>query len=74
MRNLDVDKVGAADPLTGTAVAMVIIVVERIERSRREEVDGGQLKWVADKSKRKVNGMSRQLEVTHTSDESKMVA
>jgi hypothetical protein len=42
-RNLDVDKVGAADSLLAVVVmVMVIIVVERIKikRSRREEVDG----------------------------------
>jgi hypothetical protein len=38
VRNLDVDKVGVADSLTG-AVVMAIMVVERIKRSRREEVD-----------------------------------
>jgi energy-converting hydrogenase Eha subunit C len=38
VRNLDVDKVGAADSLTGAVMVMVIIVVERIKRSRHEEV------------------------------------
>ena len=28
-------------------------MVERIKRSRREEVDGGELKWVVDKDKSK---------------------
>ena len=62
VRNLDVDKVGAADSLTGAVVIMVTIVIERIKRPRREEVDGGQLKWDVDKSKKKKNvkGMSRQ--------------
>jgi hypothetical protein len=32
-------------------MVMVIIVEERIKRSRCEEVDGGQLKWAVDKSK-----------------------
>ena len=32
-------KLWAADSLTGAVVIMVIIVVERIQRSRREEVD-----------------------------------
>src|SRR6267154_3901390 len=51
--NLDVDKVGAADSLTRlSCMVMVIILIERIKRSRREEVDGGQLKWVVDKSGR----------------------
>jgi hypothetical protein len=36
VRNLDVDKVGAADSLTGAVMVMMIIVVERIKRSRRE--------------------------------------
>ena len=36
--NLDVDKVGAADSLTGAVMVMVIILVEKkIKRSRREE-------------------------------------
>jgi hypothetical protein len=39
-----------------------IIIVERIKRSRREEVDGGQLKWAVDKSKRNMKAMSRQFE------------
>ena len=30
---------------------MVKVVVERIKRSRRDEADGGQLKWVVDKSR-----------------------
>ena len=33
-------------------MVMVIIVIERIKRSRREQVDWGQLKWVVDKSGR----------------------
>ena len=46
MRNIDLDKVGAAeaDSLTGAAMVIVIVVAERTKRSRREEVDGGQLK------------------------------
>ena len=64
VRNLDVDKVGAADSLTGAVMAMVIVVVERIKRSRREDVDGGQLKWAVDKSKRNMKAMSHQLEGT----------
>ena len=36
VRNLDIDKVGAV-------MVMVIIVVERVKRSRCEEVDEGQL-------------------------------
>ena len=60
MRNIDVDKVVAAYSLTGAVMVMVIIVVERIKRSRCEEVDGGQLKWVVDKSKRNVKATSRQ--------------
>jgi hypothetical protein len=59
--NLDVDKVGAADSLTGAVMVMVIIVIERIKR-RRDVVYGCQLKWAVDKSKRNVKGMSRQLE------------
>jgi hypothetical protein len=60
VRNLDV---GAANSL-GAVMIMVIIVVERIKRSsRREEVDGSQLKWAVDKSKRNVKGMSCQLVV-----------
>ena len=55
-------KLWAADSLTGAVVIMVIIVVERIKRSRREEVDESQLKWAVDKSKKNVKGMSRQLE------------
>jgi hypothetical protein len=35
--NLDVDKVGAADSLTEAVTVMVIIIVERIKRSRGEE-------------------------------------
>ena len=36
--NLDVDKVGAADSLTGAVMVMVIIIVEKkIKSSRREE-------------------------------------
>ena len=54
--NLDVNKVGAADSLTGAVMAMVIIVVERIKRSRRKEVDGGQLKWTVDKSRQLEEG------------------
>jgi hypothetical protein len=55
---------------------MVIIVVERIKRSRREEVDGSQLKWAVDRSKRNVKGMSRELEKgnPYSSDKSKKVA
>jgi len=37
---MPVDKVGAADSLTRAVTIMVIIIVERIKRSRREEVDG----------------------------------
>jgi hypothetical protein len=37
VRNLDVDKVGAASPLTGADMVMVIIIVEIIKLSRREE-------------------------------------
>ena len=44
------DKVGAADSFIWAVVVMVIIVAERIKRSRREEVVGGQLKWAVDKS------------------------
>jgi hypothetical protein len=40
VRNLDVDKVGAADSLTRAVMVMVIIVVERVKRPRHEEVDG----------------------------------
>ena len=42
MRNLDVDKVGAADLVIWAVMVMEIIAVERIKRSRREEVDGSQ--------------------------------
>ena len=52
VQNLYVDKVGAADSLTGAAVITVIMVVERIKRSRREEVDGGQLKWDVDNQRK----------------------
>ncbi|KAF8497805.1 hypothetical protein F5888DRAFT_1634238 [Russula emetica] len=41
VRNLDVDKAWAVDSLTGAVIIMVIIVVERMKRSRREELDGG---------------------------------
>ena len=47
---------------------MVIVVVERIKRSRREEADGGQLKRVVDKSRQLEEGKpyctahSRQIE------------
>jgi hypothetical protein len=59
VRNLDVDKAGAADSLTGAVMVMVIIVVERMKRSRREKLDRGQLKWAVDKSKRNVKAVSR---------------
>lgn len=45
VRNLDVNRVGAV-------MVMVIVVVERIKRSRREEVDRSKLKRAVDKSKR----------------------
>jgi hypothetical protein len=35
--NLDVDKVGAVDSLTGAVMVKVIIVEKKIKRSRREE-------------------------------------
>jgi hypothetical protein len=48
VRNLDVDKVGAADLLTGAIMVMAngdhVRVVEGIEHSRREGVDGSRLK------------------------------
>ena len=47
---------------------MVIVVVERIKRSRREEADGGQLKWVVDKSRQLEEGKP------YSSDKLKMVA
>jgi hypothetical protein len=76
VRNLDVDKVGAADSLTQVVMVIVIIVVERIKSSKREEVDAGQLKWAVDKSKRNVKAMRRQLEEgnPYSSDKSKKVA
>jgi len=37
VRNLNVDKVGAAESLTGATM-----VIKRIKRSRHEEVEGGQ--------------------------------
>jgi hypothetical protein len=42
VRNLDVDKVEAADSLTGAVMVMVlvIIVIERIKCSRCKKVDG----------------------------------
>jgi hypothetical protein len=40
MRNLNVNKVGAADLLIWAVMVRVIIVVERIKHSRWEEVDG----------------------------------
>ncbi|KAN0115722.1 hypothetical protein V8E52_006668 [Russula decolorans] len=46
---MPVDKVGAADSLTRAVTIMVIIIVERIKRSRREEVDGGQLERAVEK-------------------------
>jgi len=64
--NLDVDKVGAV-------TVMVTIVVERIKRLGREEVDGSQFEWAVDKSKRDVKAMmSGQLasEETHICDKS----
>lgn len=79
-RNLDVDKVGAADSLLAVVVmVMVIIVVERIKikRSRSEEVGGGQLKWAVDKSKGNVRAMSPQLEGNrnpYSNDKSKKIA
>ena len=52
---------------------MVIVIIEIIKRSRCEEVDGGQLKWAVDKSKRNVKAMSRQLDEgnPYSSDKSK---
>jgi hypothetical protein len=47
----------------------VIIVVEGIKRSRREEVDWGQLKWAVDKS-----GQFEGKPYSSTSDKSKKVA
>jgi hypothetical protein len=41
----------------GLSWPMVIVVAERIKCSRCEEVDGGQLKWAIDKSKRNVKAM-----------------
>ena len=49
----EIDKVGAV-------VVMVNIVVEIIKRLRREEVDGSQLEWAVNKSKRNVKTMSGQ--------------
>jgi hypothetical protein len=48
---MPVDKVGAADSLTRAVTIMVIIIVERIKRSRREEVDGGQLERAVEKGR-----------------------
>lgn len=52
-RNLEVDKVRSADSLTRPVNVMVINVVKRNKRSRREEVDGCWLKWAVDKKKRR---------------------
>jgi len=54
VRNLDIDKVGAADSLTGFVVVMVIIVIERIKLFKTR----GSVKWVVDRSKRDVKAMS----------------
>ena len=47
---------------------MVIVVIEIIKRSRHEEADGGQLKWVVDKSRQLEGGKP------YSSDKLKMVA
>jgi len=57
-------------------MVMVIIIVEKIKRSRRDEgYVWGRLKWAVDKSKGSVKSMSRQLEEgnPYSSDKSKKV-
>ena len=52
--NLDVDKVGTADLLTGCH-GHGDHCHRRIKHSRHKEVDGGQIKWAVDKSKRAIS-------------------
>ena len=43
VRNLDIDKIGAGDSLTGAVMFVVTIIIERIEKAVQDRRKSGQM-------------------------------
>ena len=43
VRNLDIDKIGAGDSLTGAVMLVVTVVIERIEKAAQDGRKSGQI-------------------------------